>query len=278
MINCNQLAAQLTEKYGLPVVAAGRNTTDGYQVTIRPSGVERTISFIIEIIIGWRSIEAKFSPANFASALVTAMQNATEDQQSAFLTFTKSTIEKGGDININISGLSVEPLELSVWPVKWTSIDISLRKSAIVIDPENEESIIKIINPWIDRFFGIIVALLPLEEESLSIDSCGEEEGAEFEFKSKRYERSKINRAACIEIHGLNCHICGTNFESTYGELGKGFIHVHHITPVSTMESSYVIKPGTDLIPVCPNCHSMLHRESPPVTIDRLIRIVKQII
>ena len=101
MINCNQLATQLTEKYGLPVVAAGRNTTDGYQVILRPSGVERTVSFIIEIIIGWRSIEAKFSPGNFASALVTAMQNATADQQSAFLTFTKSTIEKGGDINIH---------------------------------------------------------------------------------------------------------------------------------------------------------------------------------
>ena len=48
--------------------------------------------------------------------------------------------------------------------------------------------------------------------------------------------------------------------KDAYGEYGKGFIHVHHITPVSQVNERYSLNPASDLIPVCPNCHSMLHR------------------
>ena len=55
--------------------------------------------------------------------------------------------------------------------------------------------------------------------------------------------------------------ICGFDFEKTYGEIGKGFIHVHHIVPVSEIGESYRVDYEKDLIPVCPNCHAMLHRK-----------------
>ena len=42
--------------------------------------------------------------------------------------------------------------------------------------------------------------------------------------------------------------------------LGKGFIHVHHIVPIHTIGKGYKVDPSTDLVPVCPNCHAMLHR------------------
>ena len=270
MVNCNRLAMQLTDRFGLHVEAEGKNISDGYLVTILPVGVERTISFVLEVIIGWRSIVAKFEPANFASSLVFAMEGATDDQYAAFLIFTKSIIKNGGDININISDHSVDPLEINSWPEKWKSIDISLRKGAIVIDQGDEELACDVIYPWVFRFFGAIMALLPLKEVPSSHASLGEEEGAEFESKSKQYERSKINRAACIEIHGLNCQVCNLNFENVYGKLGEGFIHIHHVTPVSMMNGSYTINPEKDLIPVCPNCHSMLHRASPPIPIEKL--------
>jgi predicted HNH restriction endonuclease len=55
------------------------------------------------------------------------------------------------------------------------------------------------------------------------------------------------------------CTICGFNFALCYGEIGRGFIEAHHIVPVSEL------KPGSkssvnDLVPVCSNCHRMLHR------------------
>jgi len=47
--------------------------------------------------------------------------------------------------------------------------------------------------------------------------------------------------------------------EDIYGSIGKDFIHVHHITFLSNTTGNHKIDPEKDLIPVCPNCHSMLH-------------------
>ena len=74
------------------------------------------------------------------------------------------------------------------------------------------------------------------------------------------YERSSIARGKCIEYHGSSCLICGLNFGDKYGCLGEGFIHVHHLRPLHTIQSDYVVDYKKDLIPVCPNCHAMIHR------------------
>jgi 5-methylcytosine-specific restriction protein A len=52
--------------------------------------------------------------------------------------------------------------------------------------------------------------------------------------------------------------------------LGAGFIQVHHTVPLSSIGTEYVIDPIRDLIPVCPNCHAMLHRKTPPFSIAEL--------
>jgi len=41
-------------------------------------------------------------------------------------------------------------------------------------------------------------------------------------------------RKRCLEHYGTKCTVCGFNFEAVYGELGKRFIHVHHLTPPFT--------------------------------------------
>src|SRR5690606_38636624 len=75
------------------------------------------------------------------------------------------------------------------------------------------------------------------------------------------YERNPIARKKCIEHFGLNCQVCDFNFESNFGALGKDFIHVHHKIDLATVGKEYSVNPITDLIPVCPNCHSMLHKK-----------------
>ena len=74
------------------------------------------------------------------------------------------------------------------------------------------------------------------------------------------YERSSIARGKCVEYHGESCLICGINFEEKYGMLGKGFIHIHHLKPLHTIRKDYIVNYKEDLIPVCPNCHAMIHR------------------
>ena len=96
-------------------------------------------------------------------------------------------------------------------------------------------------------------------------------EGKATEVLQTRYERNPQARKTCLAIHGYSCKICDFNFEYFYGEIGKGFIHVHHINPISSMGGEYnIINPKQDLIPVCPNCHSMIHSKKPPFSIEEI--------
>lgn len=101
-------------------------------------------------------------------------------------------------------------------------------------------------------------------------------EGAKKLYFTTKYERSKKNREACIKSQGCFCHVCGFDFEITYGELGKSFIEVHHIKPLYTLDEETVIDPSKDLIPVCSNCHRMLHRfKDYMISIEELKNIVE---
>jgi len=66
------------------------------------------------------------------------------------------------------------------------------------------------------------------------------------------------------------------NFASVYGGVGDGFIHVHHIVPVSVIGTGYIINPIDDLVPVCPNCHAMLHRKDPPYSVEEMKLIIRK--
>jgi 5-methylcytosine-specific restriction protein A len=99
-------------------------------------------------------------------------------------------------------------------------------------------------------------------------------EGAKTTISINAFERSAKARKACVRHHGLNCTACGFNFKSAYGLLGEHFIHVHHIVPLGSVDAEYKVDPVKDLIPVCPNCHAMIHRVNPPLTIAQLREIL----
>jgi 5-methylcytosine-specific restriction protein A len=99
-------------------------------------------------------------------------------------------------------------------------------------------------------------------------------EGAVKQVTINAYERNSEARTACIAKFGAICQVCDFDFKKTYGEIGKGFIHVHHKVDLATIGESYQIDPINDLIPVCPNCHAMLHTEKPAMSIDKLRTII----
>ncbi|MBD5227070.1 MAG: restriction endonuclease [Bacteroidales bacterium] len=71
------------------------------------------------------------------------------------------------------------------------------------------------------------------------------------------YERNQQAREKCLSYFGYSCQICGINFEKVYGEIGKGFIHVHHVDFISSFDgAAHEINPCEEQIPVCPNCHA----------------------
>ncbi|WP_321867029.1 HNH endonuclease [Paraburkholderia tropica] len=99
-------------------------------------------------------------------------------------------------------------------------------------------------------------------------------EGAVTQVLVNRYERDPEARAAAIAHYGCKCCACGFDFEAKYGELGRGFIHVHHIVDIATIGTSYQVDPIKDLRPVCPNCHAMLHREKPAMGVSVLADLI----
>lgn len=115
-----------------------------------------------------------------------------------------------------------------------------------------------------------------LTEESKQEELQLQTEGRKTVYYTTKYERSTQNREAAIRIHGTKCMICGFDFEKKYGELGKGYIEVHHIRPLSEIDEEVVVNPEKDLVCVCSNCHRMLHRfKSYMVTVEELRRIVE---
>jgi 5-methylcytosine-specific restriction protein A len=90
------------------------------------------------------------------------------------------------------------------------------------------------------------------------------------------FERDPRARDKCKAHHGISCSACGFNFEEIYGDLGSGYIHIHHLTQLSTIGKEYQVDPVKEMRPVCPNCHAMLHRQTPPLTIDELKAMMKR--
>jgi HNH endonuclease len=101
-------------------------------------------------------------------------------------------------------------------------------------------------------------------------------EGKIYLVLSTKYERSPEARIECIKYYGTKCQICGFSFEEYFGPLGKDIINVHHIVPISKIGSEYKINPIKDLIPVCANCHTMIHSREPVYSIDEVKELIKK--
>ncbi len=107
-------------------------------------------------------------------------------------------------------------------------------------------------------------------------------EGTEFKEGSRtkvyvnRYERDRRARDVCITHHGTNCSVCNFDFGRVFGEIGDGFIHVHHRVPVSQIGEDYEVDPVEDMVPVCPNCHAMLHKRNPPYSVEELRELMRK--
>lgn len=101
-------------------------------------------------------------------------------------------------------------------------------------------------------------------------------EGAKKTVTINAYERSSKARRACIAHHGAICIVCNFDFRRVFGAVGEGFIHVHHIIPIGSIGAEYKVNPITDLVPVCPNCHAIIHRTTPVLTIKQIKELIDE--
>lgn len=101
-------------------------------------------------------------------------------------------------------------------------------------------------------------------------------EGTKKQVIVNAHERNPVARKKCIEQYKAKCFICKFDFEKTYGDIGKNFIHVHHLKPLSEINEEYKVDPIEDLRPLCPNCHAMIHKRIPAYSIGEIEEFIKQ--
>lgn len=101
-------------------------------------------------------------------------------------------------------------------------------------------------------------------------------EGAVRQVAVNAYERNPLARKKCITRFGAKCCVCSFNFTQVYGQVAEGFIHVHHLRPISEIGAEYEIDPIKDLRPVCPNCHAVIHLREPAFSIEEVKEMLER--
>lgn len=166
-----------------------------------------------------------------------------------------------------------EGYQLKTFPMEYMAADENDKGSPAKIKgftPKlSNKKLIRIENSWYasDGIYGV---RLPEEIDLKEVFK----EGASKTVTVNQYERSAIARSKCLEYHGYKCAVCSFDFENVYGEIGEKYIHVHHIVPISEIGREYDLNPVKDLIPICPNCHAMIHITRPALSIKQLKQII----
>ena len=84
------------------------------------------------------------------------------------------------------------------------------------------------------------------------------------------YERDPEARKKCLEHYGFKCSICGIILSDIYGDIAANFIEIHHLKELSTIKTEYNVNPIEDMRPLWPNCHSIVHRKKPALSIEEV--------
>jgi len=202
-------------------------------------------------------------PEKYAANFLKLINQSSVKQRQDFCEIWKKIGTDKVLFKVNDNILSPEQfmLDSSVW--KSFSIKINLFPFFENPNSKNEN-----IGKHTVNAFGLILKLF---EYGIN----GFNEGNFKESLSTKFERDYRNREICLLLKGYNCAVCDFNFEKKYGHIGNEFIEVHHIIPVSQMELNHIVDPKNELVPLCSNCHSMIHRRNPPFSIEEMKLFLK---
>lgn len=141
-----------------------------------------------------------------------------------------------------------------------------------ILRPELKEAIEELISEG--KLCSKAQEMSTIAEEISEMEAVHLFEGAKKQITVNAYERNPEARQECIKEYGYKCCVCEFDFEEYYGDIGKGFIEVHHLKPLNEINKEYEVNPLNDLRPICPNCHSMLHRAK--ISINQLRDRIKK--
>lgn len=202
-------------------------------------------------------------PQKYGKQFVDIINSSNKEKRQIFVEYWANLGETKVALKVNGSNVSMNSFVEN--QQKWNSFSLRYSISPFYEKVEDREHNI------LYAASSIIAMILSICEYSI----IGYEEGAQVLTLSQKYERNPINRRLCLINKGYKCTVCGFDFEKSYGTIGKNFIEVHHSLPVSMMEENHIVDPIKELFPLCPNCHAMIHKKTPPYTLDELRQIME---
>ena len=267
-----QIATLMSNETGLEFLSTSGSNVEGllwYEFV--PTGIHTNQSFVIRTEVHWRRIEVHFRLGRFAVDLLKSMNSANKEQRRLFIAILPKCRDSDAKIDLLVNETRYSFFDDGFWDLPWTSFRFLLSKGMLAINDGDDENDYQIVEQWTLLVVAAVMALLPLSVEiEDEEDELGFHDGTLTRVPQNRYERDRRNRVAALSIHGKICIGCGLDMAKKYGHLASGVIEVHHIQPVSEYRISRQINPRTDLVPLCPNCHAVVHLRNPPYTVDEL--------
>lgn len=104
--------------------------------------------------------------------------------------------------------------------------------------------------------------------------STVDQEGKHITKETTVIQRNQSARKKCIEHYGYKCAACGIVMKDIYGEIGENYIEVHHLNPIHLFDDQHIVDYKEDLIPLCPNCHAMIHKLEDPSDVETLKELI----
>ncbi len=246
-------------------------TLDGCKYrALRPRDLERGHGFFVAVAQTPRQILASLHFDSYAGRLFRLMADADEASKASLSKLVSSAPQSGLSAYCVVE--QTHTTNQTLGAPSWRSLEVEV--STRILPKQDAADLQRLAANVSSYALAMALCLVQVEEAADATSTVGEMEGALTQVLVNKYERSPANRAACLAFHGTCCKGCGFDFGAVYGEIGIGFIEVHHTTPVSLMGQNYVVDPISELVPLCSNCHSIIHRRSPPLSIDELISLI----
>lgn len=276
MINLNTYLETLSSRFGYEIYLEEKLDSKNLDPKIR-FRIETTMdTFHLQISRSWKTTKIEFVPGAFASRTVSFLCVKVLEHKSELVNILQSPPMPISSYSLGIDGQDFQQVE---------NLDENTHMLNFEIEAMTAESSIEhgLLNQTeaslLELAASVFVTLLPkpLDQYSNPDEVVGFPEGATSQVLVNKYERDPRNRAAAIAIHGYSCLACGFDFREHYGDLGSEFIIVHHVVPVSQIGADYVVNPLEDLISLCANCHAMIHRQDPPLSLKQLIEHLNRV-
>lgn len=264
---CVKLKSKLEKTFSMPFDVSMSMVDGEEQYVCCPYSAEENYFVVNAYIHDQIRLVVEVNPQKNAASMLYTMANTDDYKKKIFFQYVEVLSHEKAKVQFFVNNKSITSQDQ--WPEVWRFFNCRIVLLPIP-EVKEESELLNVLSDWMMHGVSLVLSLLTIDETVSDMEQIAQQEGNVKEILSKRYERSRINREICLAHKGYSCSVCGFNFLTTYGQLGKDFIEVHHTTPVSEMGDNYTIDIDRDLVPICSNCHSMIHRKKPPLTVEEL--------